>query len=208
MEKHRFKEYKLTAIKLRTNNRCYYCGNILDDDYEIIDISDDIFTDYDHVAICSGCNHLKGDKSKEEFRNYLIDVMNNLENDKVYSILFNIGYLKKSENYIRFYGEKLNEYDTEEELIQGIKKQISRYFELKNGELEKDTRAQKIVWPRQLAHYFAVHKTNLSLENIGFYIGNKDHTTVIHGVKTVLQEIETNKRKKEQFNFLSKIFNL
>ena len=44
---------------------------------------------------------------------------------------------------------------------------------------------------RQVAMYLAREFTPMSLPNIGRHFGNRDHTTVIHGIRAVIERIET-----------------
>jgi chromosomal replication initiator protein len=46
-------------------------------------------------------------------------------------------------------------------------------------------RARAVARPRQVAMYLAKQLTSRSLPEIGRRFGNRDHTTVMHAVKTV-----------------------
>ncbi len=59
-------------------------------------------------------------------------------------------------------------------------------------ELILKTRRRHIVKARQVAMFLSKKYTNESFAFIGKQIGNKDSSTVIHAVKTVLNDIETN----------------
>lgn len=47
------------------------------------------------------------------------------------------------------------------------------------------SRKREIVQDRQICHYLVKEKTKISLSEIGLKFGNKDHTTVIHSIKTI-----------------------
>lgn len=62
-------------------------------------------------------------------------------------------------------------------------------------------RKREIVKCRQLSMYIGRCLTNLSLPEIGAFF-NKDHTTVIHSIKAVEKDMETNKKFKHEVNML------
>jgi hypothetical protein len=46
-------------------------------------------------------------------------------------------------------------------------------------------RTLDVIWPRQVAMYLSKEMTPRSLPEIGRVIGNRDHTTVLHGVRKI-----------------------
>jgi chromosomal replication initiation ATPase DnaA len=60
-------------------------------------------------------------------------------------------------------------------------------------DIKSPRRFQNIVNARQEAFYRARHETALSLPQIGMLMGNKDHTTVLHGVKAHTKRMEAGK---------------
>ena len=46
--------------------------------------------------------------------------------------------------------------------------------------------------------------TNTPLQDIGKYLGNRDHTTVMHGVEKINKEISTNRETEELINIIKK----
>lgn len=75
-----------------------------------------------------------------------------------------------------------------------IQKVVSDYFNLSIDELKSKTRKREIVQARQIAMYFSKKMTNISLAKIGSQCGGKDHATVLHACKTVLNLSETDKQ--------------
>ena len=53
-------------------------------------------------------------------------------------------------------------------------------------------RSRPLARPRQMAMYLAKKLTTRSLPEIGRKFSNRDHTTVIHAVKTIEKLIENN----------------
>lgn len=68
---------------------------------------------------------------------------------------------------------------------------VTDFYGVKLTDLQSKRRQKSIAHPRQVCMYLARTHTRLSLEEIGGYFGGRDHTTVMHAVKTI-------KAKKEQ----------
>ena len=51
-------------------------------------------------------------------------------------------------------------------------------------------RSRDISYPRQICMYLCEKYTGLSLAAIGAALGNKDHTTVLHGIKKIKTDLE------------------
>ena len=68
------------------------------------------------------------------------------------------------------------------EMIQSI---VCRYFKISKNEMLSSRRSRYLVRPRQSAIYLTKILTSKSLPEIGRDFANRDHTTVIHSVKTI-----------------------
>ena len=69
--------------------------------------------------------------------------------------------------------------------IESIQRMVAEHFDLTPQLLIGKTRKQEIAGPRQIAMYLSKKLTNSSLKVIGLHFGNRDHSTVIHAVRTV-----------------------
>lgn len=69
--------------------------------------------------------------------------------------------------------------------ISDILDAVTDWFDLRLADLQGKRRHRSIALPRQISMYLARQLTNLSLEEIGGYFGGRDHTTVLHAVRTV-----------------------
>ncbi|GMU38790.1 MAG: ATP-binding protein [Phycisphaerae bacterium] len=67
---------------------------------------------------------------------------------------------------------------------------IRRRFGLRAEDVVGPRRPRSLAGPRQIGMYLARHMTRHSLQEIGAFFGGRDHTTVIHGVRTVARRIE------------------
>jgi chromosomal replication initiator protein len=69
--------------------------------------------------------------------------------------------------------------------IEGIQKTVSDYYKIKVGDLFSKKRTRTIARPRQIAMWLCKEVTQFSYPTIGEAFGGRDHTTVIHAVKTI-----------------------
>ena len=69
--------------------------------------------------------------------------------------------------------------------IDEIKRIVCNQFEIKISDIESSKRDRNIARPRQVAMYLAKNLTTKSLPEIGRNFGSKNHTTVIHAIKTI-----------------------
>ena len=80
--------------------------------------------------------------------------------------------------------------------IQQIIDAVTRFYNVRLADLQSEKRHRSIALPRQVCMYLARQKTRYSLEEIGGYFGGRDHTTVMHAIRTI-----TDDRKMDaQFN--------
>jgi len=75
--------------------------------------------------------------------------------------------------------------------IQTIITAVTDYYNVKVTDLQSKRRQRSIAQPRQLCMYLARKHTRYSLEEIGGYFGGRDHTTVMHAVRTINDRRET-----------------
>ena len=69
--------------------------------------------------------------------------------------------------------------------IDSIQTIVCKYFKISKNEMLSSRRSRYLVRPRQTAIYLAKLLTSKSLPEIGRCFANRDHTTVIHSVKTI-----------------------
>ncbi|GEM_PF-6052 len=76
--------------------------------------------------------------------------------------------------------------------IENIQRIVARRFGIEEESLRAKTRRQEIVVARQVAMYLCKELTNHSLKSIGLHFGGRDHSTVIHAVQTVMDDMTAN----------------
>jgi len=71
--------------------------------------------------------------------------------------------------------------------LENIQKTVADYFHVKVSDLHSARRSRSITRPRQIAMALAKELTQHSLPEIGQAFGGRDHTTVIHACRKVLE---------------------
>jgi chromosomal replication initiator protein len=69
--------------------------------------------------------------------------------------------------------------------IEHIQKTVADYFKIKVADMHSKKRTRVIARPRQVAMFLAKELTPMSLPAIGEAFGGRDHTTVLHGCRTI-----------------------
>ena len=74
---------------------------------------------------------------------------------------------------------------------------VTRYYNVPLESLISSSRKSTFAYPRQVAMYLARTETDASLPQIGAQLGNRDHTTVLHGYEKIsgLVEIDPQLRR-------------
>ena len=83
-----------------------------------------------------------------------------------------------------------------------IQSNVCKFFKISKNEMLSSRRSRYLVRPRQVAIYLTKILTSKSLPEIGREFSNRDHTTIIHSVKTI------EKLKNENSELSSNIDNL
>lgn len=109
-----------------------------------------------------------------------------------------------------FYGRKVDlnfAQETLKQLIETTKPSLTidfileivcKYFDLKISEIKSHKKNKELVGPRQIAMFLSRQHTTCSFPEIGQKVGGRDHTTVIHAVKKIDENLKLNKDLKLQ----------
>lgn len=68
---------------------------------------------------------------------------------------------------------------------------VCRYYNVSAESLVSSSRKSNISQPRQVAMFLARTETDASLPQIGAQLGNRDHTTILHGYEKIAGLVET-----------------
>jgi chromosomal replication initiator protein len=87
--------------------------------------------------------------------------------------------------------------------IEKILNTVTKYYGVQLSQLHSKRKLKSITLPRQIAMHLARKFTNLSLGEIGGYMGGRDHTTVLHAddkikrLKSIDRNMSSTLRKLE-----------
>jgi chromosomal replication initiator protein len=71
--------------------------------------------------------------------------------------------------------------------IENIQKTVAEYYKMRTSDLLSAKRTRSIARPRQMAMALAKELTKHSLPEIGAAFGGRDHTTVLHATRKILE---------------------
>ena len=87
--------------------------------------------------------------------------------------------------------------------IDNIQRTVAEYYKIKVADLLSKRRTRTVTRPRQMAMSLAKELTNHSLPEIGDAFGGRDHTTVIHACKKIIELKETDNAIRDDYqNFM------
>ncbi len=86
-----------------------------------------------------------------------------------------------------------------------IMEETADYFSLSTGDLVSKSRSRPLTQARHIAMYLMRECTGLSLVKIGEIFGGRDHTTVLHGIKKVEDEMRARDATFRQVQDLTRI---
>ena len=89
--------------------------------------------------------------------------------------------------------------------IDSIQTIVCKFFKISKNEMLSSRRSRYLVRPRQTAIYLTKILTTKSLPEIGREFSNRDHTTIIHSVKTIEKLKENNPDMNDNINKLKSI---
>tara|TARA_B110000259_G_C13986583_1_gene390699 strand:- start:826 stop:1629 length:804 start_codon:yes stop_codon:yes gene_type:complete len=84
--------------------------------------------------------------------------------------------------------------------VDKIQNVVSNHFNISLSEMLSQRRSRPLARPRQIAMYLAKKMTTRSLPEIGRRFANRDHTTVIHAVKTITRLSEQDDEMKKNIH--------
>ncbi len=139
------------------------------------------------------------------------EVINYIANESKTNIRELIGVLNRVIAFSRVHNKNLNILDCKNILkdvfsqirvitVDKIQNIVSNYFNIALSEMLSQRRSRPLARPRQIAMYLAKKMTSRSLPEIGRRFANRDHTTVIHAVKTITRLSEQDDEMKKNIN--------
>lgn len=89
--------------------------------------------------------------------------------------------------------------------IDDILKVVGRHFNVGRTDLLSPRRARSVVVPRQIGMYLAKKMTARSLPEIGRRFGGRDHSTVLHAVRKIEDQIKTDDKLAREVALLIRL---
>ncbi|MCB1378367.1 MAG: chromosomal replication initiator protein DnaA [Alphaproteobacteria bacterium] len=89
--------------------------------------------------------------------------------------------------------------------IEDILKIVGRHFNVARTDLLSPRRARAVVVPRQIGMYLAKKMTSRSLPEIGRRFGGRDHSTVLHAVRKIEDQIKTDDKLAREVAMLIRL---
>ena len=84
---------------------------------------------------------------------------------------------------------------------------VAEHFNISTDQMISKNRSNEIARPRQIAMYLCKNMTDTPLETIGALLGGRDHSTIIHGIKKITGEYETNETSHNLIETIKKKIN-
>lgn len=89
--------------------------------------------------------------------------------------------------------------------INQILKAVCNYYSVRASDIKGKRRTKDLVLPRQVAMYLIKEMTGTPLVTIGELLGGRDHTTIIHGVEKIGNEIEEMGKTRQDISNVKQI---
>tara|TARA_A100001011_G_scaffold396848_1_gene496077 strand:+ start:20402 stop:21796 length:1395 start_codon:yes stop_codon:yes gene_type:complete len=139
------------------------------------------------------------------------DVVNFIANESKTNIRELLGVLNRVIAFSRVHKRVLNTSDCKQILkdvfnqvkivtVDKIQNVVCNFFDIPLSEMLSQRRSRPLARPRQVAMYLAKKLTTRSLPEIGRRFANRDHTTVIHAVKTITRISENDEEMKKNIS--------
>ncbi len=88
-----------------------------------------------------------------------------------------------------------------------IIKLVAEHFNITPADICSQKRNKELVYPRQIVMYLCRTMVDIPLQQIGVFLGKRDHSTVISGVKKIEKNIHTNENVRNTIEVLKKKIN-
>ena len=141
------------------------------------------------------------------------EVVNFIANESKTNIRELVGVLNRVVAFSRIHKKELSISDCKNILkdvfnqakvitVDKIQNKVSNYYNITLSEMLSQRRSRPLARPRQIAMYLSKKMTTRSLPEIGRRFANRDHTTVIHAVKTITRLSEKDEEMKKNISHI------
>lgn len=158
--------------------------------------------DIDHMEINQECCHYIADNIHSNIR----------ELEGALKQIFNWSRLKKRPIDLELVVEALKNIISPEEnkpiTVESIIDVVAEHYNISSSDIIGPKRSKDIAFPRQVCMYICRMETNISLESIGQTLGNRDHTTIMHGTEKIEKARKDNKELDNSIEVIKKKLNI
>lgn len=103
--------------------------------------------------------------------------------------------------------EKINKILTKVEVFDLILNVVANHYNMKRDYVIGNSRRKERVLARHLIMYYIVEiydndACEFTLKEVGYFMGGRDHSTVIHGVTRIKDDMALNRSLKKEYNIV------
>ena len=91
--------------------------------------------------------------------------------------------------------------------IESIADIVAEHFGITASDIISSKKSRNIAHPRQICMYLCRELTDVSLKDIGVKLGNRDHSTVLHGCNKIAEDLNTDVSLQSVVDILKKKIN-
>jgi chromosomal replication initiator protein len=84
---------------------------------------------------------------------------------------------------------------------------VGEHFNITASDIMSTKKSRNLSHPRQICMFLCRELTDVSLKDIGKKLGNRDHTTVLHGITKIQTDLETDSSLNNTIDVLKKKIN-
>lgn len=88
-----------------------------------------------------------------------------------------------------------------------IIKLVAEHFNITPADIISQKRNKELVYPRQIVMYLCRTMLDIPLQQVGLYLGKRDHSTVISGVNKIKKALENSESTRNTIEVLQKKIN-
>lgn len=88
--------------------------------------------------------------------------------------------------------------------ISEVKSCVCRYFNITEDDIDGSSRKAQIVYARHIIMYILKNNFDLSLKSIGSGLGNRDHSTVLHGIDKITDALSNDALTRNDIEMITK----
>lgn len=81
---------------------------------------------------------------------------------------------------------------------------VAEHFGVRPEDITSKKRNSEFVLPRQVVMYICRNEMDLSLQAIAKILGKKDHTTILHGIKKIEEDMKTSEELANKVDIIKK----